>query len=171
MSAISQRSNGTVARTAGLVRSMPDESDSASLDALSIIRDFFRGRPKTLTRIIAKSEGYVLECLCGRKSMPLHRYVLLLLALPTEMARRSLQAIASRLGLTVSLSSERGTKDLRSEIMEAAASCGFAQYRVHQMLADRNLTPEEAIEIESVVREAQAQLEDIVTAVGPWVTR
>jgi sulfite reductase beta subunit-like hemoprotein len=151
----------------GLVRSLPVEGDAATAAALSVVREHFTGRPTTVARILdtGHSEVYNRLMLIGEKPMPLHLFVRLLLALPTEKARQAVQEIGSHLGLVVSLESSSSVADVKSEALEASAACGSAFATVHRAMLDSVISDEERVEVHGVVREAQRQLDDLTRVV------
>jgi hypothetical protein len=147
----------------GLVRSLPVEGDAATAAALSVVREHFTGRPTTVARILdtGHSEVYNRLMLLGEKPMPLHLFVRLLLALPTETARQAVQEIGYRLGLVVTLESDANVSDVKSEAVEASAACGIAFATVHSAIKDGSVSDDERVRIAGAVREAQRQLDDL----------
>lgn len=152
----------------GLVRSMPVEGDAATVAALSVVHDAYSGRPATVARVLDTdhTDVYNNQLLNGDRPIPLHLFIRLLLALPIETARQSLQAIGNALGLDVVLRSDARVADVKSEAVEASAACGIAFATVHSAIKDGAVTDEEKVQIAGAVREAQRQLDDLTRVTG-----
>src|SRR5688572_365192 len=112
-----------------------DKAAEVVTAALRILRGAkqLHRRPQKVARILdaQHTPDYVTDMLAERRSLPFSGWVRLLFALDTETVRRVLQVVASPFGLNVVPVADATVKDLRSEVMEAAAACGFAHHRVH----------------------------------------
>jgi hypothetical protein len=151
----------------GLVRSLPVEGDAATAAALSVVREHFTGRPATVARILdtGHSEVYNRLMLLGEKPMPLHLFVRLLLALPTEKARQAVQEIGSHLELDVTPRAAVQTKAAELEAIDVAAAFGHVMDRFRAVVADRRVTDEEIAAVESAAAETKKEIDELLQAV------
>jgi hypothetical protein len=156
----------------GFVVSMPslgiaaDPSEQIIAEALSILRgakSIYR-RPKSVNRALNAdhSDGYIQQLLSGVRPLSLDRFIRLLFIVERETVRRIFQVIVRPFGLDVVPSGDRPTKDVKSEIIEAAGACGRAFAAVDRAVADGIVTAEERSELEAELQNAKVQLDDVL---------
>jgi hypothetical protein len=96
------------------------------------------------------------------RPLSIDRFIRLLFIVERETVRRIFQVIVRPFGLDVVPSGDRPTKDVKSEIIEAAGACGRAFAAVDRAIADGVVTADERAELEADVQNAKAQLDDVL---------
>jgi ABC-type methionine transport system permease subunit len=144
--------------------SFAPDLDEAVSETLVIVKGYLSNRRHLLR--VDHSTQYVGQMLDGVRALPFALFVQMLHVINRtcgkEAVRRILQTIVRPFGLDVVPSGDRPTKDVRAEVIEAAGACGKTFDAVQRAIADDKITQEERAEIEADVRNAQAQLDDVL---------